>query len=59
MKGDPTTGQALSLAHVYMRAAAAADADGPEGSGTRRQPGTSNPPPGRSLAQRSFGDLIR
>ncbi|QRG07917.1 hypothetical protein EZH22_05995 [Xanthobacter dioxanivorans] len=59
VKGEPTTGQAISLARVYMRAAVAADADAPEDSGTRRQSNAPNPPQAAPAVQRSFGDLIR
>ncbi|MBN8918921.1 MAG: hypothetical protein J0I31_25365 [Rhizobiales bacterium] len=59
VKGEPTTGQAISLARVYMRAAVAADADAPEDSGTRRQSHAPNPPQAAAAVQRSFGDLIR
>ncbi|MFG1210552.1 hypothetical protein [Xanthobacter flavus] len=65
VKGEPTSGQALSLARVYMRAGVAVDADGPEGSNqpspSRTKPQTFLPavvpaPPGTgSPAERLLG----
>lgn len=57
VKGEPTTGQAISLARVYMRAAVAAD-NGDERS-TQRWDSAPTPPQAAPAAQRSFGDLIR
>ncbi|GLI23580.1 hypothetical protein GGQ86_002881 [Xanthobacter flavus] len=57
VKGEPTTGQAISLARVYMRAAVAAD-NGDERS-TQRRDSAPKPPQAAPAAQRSFGDLIR
>lgn len=58
VKGEPTTGQAISLARVYMRAAVAAD-HGDEGGSTQRRDSAPKPPQAAPAAQRSFGDLIR
>lgn len=58
VKGEPTTGQAISLARVYMRAAVASD-HGDEGSSIQRQVSAPKPPQAAPAAQRSFGDLIR
>ena len=59
VKGEPTTGQALSLARVYMRAAATENggSERPQGPKERQAPAPN--PPQAAPAQRSFGDLIR
>lgn len=59
VRGEPTTGQAIGLARVYMRAAVAADADVPEGASTRSQATAPSLPQAAPVAQRSFGELIQ
>lgn len=58
VKGEPTTGQAISLARVYMRAAVAADGSEEDGQRRTTPPPPRAPLPAPSGASGSFGDRL-